>query len=507
MISIGVRYLCGYAVASDPSAKGPEWPPHPGRVFMAMAAAHFEGGADPDERSALAWLEETSDPPALLASGCHERTAVQAYVPVNDATGGITRRSKQARTFHKARLDDDTIFLVWDAEPSAKVRFGLERICSKVTRIGHSSSLVQMWVVPMGEEPRPNWIPDELHATRYLRIAEPGTLLGLEVDFNGAAIAGYDELAESLAGAKGKRKNELKEQLGLRFPHGRPEYRRPQVATWQGYSYGEERSHAENSLTGPFEPELLILTKESGRRLGLESTLQLTGALRDALFKAAPQGDQPEWFTGHRADGTPTDVPHVAVFPLAFVDADHADGHVMGLAIAVPRGIDVESARRFSGPLFFDRESGNERSVKLWKTGLWEWTLVRESRADRRVGLQGSTWTGPATVWASVTPVVLHHYPKKSHEGDVERIVRESFRSALLPEPVEIEVGPVSKHAGAGHVREIPPFEAGGERLCRYQVHAVARFEKPVEGPVLVGRGRFRGYGLFRPLRTEDDRR
>lgn len=47
MLTLGIRYLTGYAVASNVAHRDEvEWPPHPGRVFMAMAAAHFETGAD-----------------------------------------------------------------------------------------------------------------------------------------------------------------------------------------------------------------------------------------------------------------------------------------------------------------------------------------------------------------------------------------------------------------------------------------------------------------------------
>ncbi len=42
-LTIGWEYLTGYAVATDPNTRErAEWPPHPARVFMAMAAAWFE---------------------------------------------------------------------------------------------------------------------------------------------------------------------------------------------------------------------------------------------------------------------------------------------------------------------------------------------------------------------------------------------------------------------------------------------------------------------------------
>lgn len=104
----------------------------------------------------------------------------------------------------------------------------------------------------------------------------------------------------------------------------------------------------------------------------------------------------------------------------------------------------------------------------------------------------------PSRYWCSVTSMVLHHYPKK-RAGDIERIITAAFVSAGFPEPAEIVVRSVAMVPGADHAMAIPPFTEGGEKLCRYQTHVRARFESMVRGPMLVGRGRFRGYGLFRP--------
>ena len=157
--------------------------------------------------------------------------------------------------------------------------------------------------------------------------------------------------------------------------------------------------------------------------------------------------------------------------------------------------------RQVLGPLFFDEKTGEERPVRLWKLHdgrkVWSWDLERETRERPPLNLRRAGWTGPSRTWTSVTPVVLHHFPKK--DGDVERIVREAFVSALLPEPPEVRIDRISSVAGAGRAMSLPPFTEGGANLCRYQIHMRVRFEEPVRGPVLVGRGRFRGYGLFRP--------
>jgi CRISPR-associated protein Csb2 len=476
---------------------------------MAMAAAHYESGADPVERAALEWIER-QEAPAIQADEGYERTTVKAYVPVNDDAGNIVARSRQDRVFPKIRLESDTAYLMWRSEAASEVRDGLERLCPKVTRIGHSSSLVQMWVVAPGEELEPNWLPSTEGSER-MRVASSGSLASLEADFNEAGFRRLDALRQELQTAKGKAKATLKRQIEQEFPDGQPSWRRPQIAKWQGYAPG--LSEVTEAVTnGPFDSSIIVLAKQEGRNLGLEATLQLTTALRNAAMKAASrEGVAPEWVSGHAPDGSPSLRPHLAFFPLAFVGDAYADGHVMGVAMAVPRdlqrgeGTSKDAAiRNLLGPLFFDPETGEEEEIAIWNR-YWKWTLDRERREHPPLTLRADTWTRPSRTWASVTPMVLHHYPKRSRPGDVERIVREAFVSALLPEPEEIIIRSVSRFTGAGDARSMPLFDEGGTDLCKYQTHVVVRFRNKLSGPALVGRGRYKGYGLFRPYDERED--
>ena len=507
---LGIRYLTGYCVARDLTRQQAEWPPHPARIFMAMAAAHFESGADAVEREALLWLEK-QPPPRIFASAGQRRSVVETYVPVNDQHGGIVKRPRQARSFPAVRPDLDSVYLCWRNEPESPVREAIGRICAKVTRVGHSSSLVQLWILDPKEPVEANWEPDETKPNQRLRVPESGLLEYLDQAFNGSAIEEFSRLTEELALAKGKAKAALKKQLKERFGEEGPQSSKPLVNNWQGYRDLNRAESAEKGQqwSGPFDPEFIVLNKFEGPVLGLESTLQLTGALRNTLLKACPQ-PQPEWITGHAADGAPSKHPHVAFFPLPFVGSEHADGHVMGLGMTIPKELVGEirpreqALRECIGPLFFNPDSKTQRRLRLWKNDknggekAWEWKLERELREDAPVALNVATWTGPSKRWASVTPVVLHHYPKKGDSEDVERIIREAFKSALFPEPESIQISVASAHIGGGSLRDVPSFPEG-EGLTRYQTHVVVSFAEDVTGPMLVGRGRFRGYGLFRP--------
>ncbi len=507
MLVIGVRYLTGYAVATDLASDAAEWPPHPGRVFMALAAAYFDGRGGTLEREALQWLEQ-QPAPSLHASRAQARTKVEAYVPVNDGAGGVLGRKKQPRVFRKTRPDSDTVYLYWDGEPSAAVREALTGICSRVTRIGYSASLTQVWLADSESEtlPAANWAPDEGVTHMRMRVASSGTLRNLETSYKGEAIARYLELEDALGAATKAGLAKIKKQMKLEFPLGAPQPERPVLSVWHGYRDVEKTNAEPVVVHGPFDSEFLVLAMQNGCALGLESTQQLTGALRNAAMKAAGE-NPPGWLTGHAADGTPSKAVHAAFFPLPYVGYTHADGHVMGLGIALPRELAAtakgrsELRERLGGLLF--HEDGTPRDVKLWsEVGRWNWELARETREVPPRALQRGRWTAPSKEWASATPVVLHHFPKK-RDGHAEQILVDAVVSAGYPVPEWARLLPVSALAGAGSVAEMPPFTQGGEGLSRYQVHAVIRFSEKVAGPVLIGRGRFRGYGLFAPFEGE----
>src|SRR5262249_35413007 len=139
---------------------------------------------------------------------------------------------------------------------------------------------------------------------------------------------------------------QLKKDIAEHFPGGPPRATRPALTRWQGYARACERKTEEEVRRGPFEANLIVLTRKDEQRvLGLEATLPVTPARRNAAIKAAGE-NVPGWLSGHQLDGSPALRPHLAFFPLPFVGAKHADGHVMGLAIAIPREFDRQGDTR-----------------------------------------------------------------------------------------------------------------------------------------------------------------
>lgn len=509
MFAIGIRYLTGYAAATDLSTGTPEWPPHPGRVFMALAAAHYTTNAGETAiaagRAALLWLE-SQPPPAIHVSSASHRSNVEAYVPVNDDAGVNEKRTKQLRTFRKTRPDSEFVHLLWSQAPPPEIERALRALCPGVTRIGYSASLTQVWVAG-GENPpapaEPNWLPDAALQSVRLRIPVAGTLANLEHSYNLAAITAFETLQNQLESAPKSGQTRIRKQIKQQFPLGPPQPERPTLHAWQGYREFQQGADSQSLLHGPFDPQLIILEKKEGCALGLESTQQLTAALRNSLMK--PENSRPpEWLSGHAPSGEPSQQPHAAFFPIPYIGAAYADGHILGLAIALPRNLGFTAAGRAElrerlGNWLL-KPDGTPQKQPLWNhAARWHWDVELATALSSRLNLQTRRWTGPSQVWASVTPVVLHHHPKR--EGHAAEILAQAIQSARYPMAESVELRTVSPFTGAGSVDDMPPFAHGGPGLCKYHVHAIIRFPRELEGPVLIGRGRYRGYGLFRPYK------
>ena len=358
MLTFSIRYLNGFAAASDPDDRDrAEWPPHPGRIFIALAAAHFQTGADTIERAALEWLE-SQDSPLICAPNGLPREVVTQFVPVNprladekkarekersagkkpppplQSAPGIIR-TRQPRTFARTWLEEDTVWLTWrEVEVPIAIHDALAALCLKVTRIGHSSSLVQMWLDDSSAAHPPNWVPDDDRATLRLRITAPGTLADLERSFNGAANETYAELLVAANDDSDKKvqtaaRTRLREEFG-----GEPPPRhRPRLSVFQGYAASQPTEEVSAQVPGTvFNPHILTLMIERVdgpyRHLDLLNVLAVCQRWHEALCSKCDDlgAAAAAVISGRAANGVPLEGPHLAFVPLAFVGHPHADG-------------------------------------------------------------------------------------------------------------------------------------------------------------------------------------
>lgn len=549
MFALGIRYLNGWAMAAADGAnkEEAEWPPHPDRVFMALAAAWFETDEPADEGAALRWLEGLP-PPAIRASDETRRGTDSgdrqpvSYVPVNDARAsakapaanvldklkdaGLSllpeHRGRQARHFPVAIPRDPTVHLLWPEADAGAHRSALDRLAAKVTNIGHSASLVQVWVEEQPVEPR--WTPTDSLAARRLRITTPGRLDYLSRRCNRAAVIAYRELAHRIRQTKGKEKTMLQNEMAERFGGSEPVSLRPEAGFWQGYADAAAPPPADlpHSL---FDDRLLVFALR-GLRPTLSATLRLTNALRCTLLKevatlhgapapATCTGDTdqageltagfsyPEWLSGHAENRAATNNPHLAFVPLPFVGAEHADGHIMGVALVLPRRLDPAEAAHWLKP-WLRKEDGLPRQIRLFDGRWLEAHIELEQREARPRALSANTWTAlpdGACRWGSVTPVVLDRHFKGADKWlKAAESVKDACERIGLPRPIDVELHPVSKVRGAPRATEFANLTRKSDGGRMDHMHAFLQFAEPVAGPLLIGAGRFRGYGLCRPL-------
>ena len=95
------------------------------------------------------------------------------------------RRIRQVRTFPVVVPARRTFVVIWSADPPAALRDALDRLCERVTRLGHSSSLVRCVVVE--------------------RVVTPTLDIGLPRDLTGVARSSFSEdwiIFERVAGAR-----------------------------------------------------------------------------------------------------------------------------------------------------------------------------------------------------------------------------------------------------------------------------------------------------------------
>jgi CRISPR-associated protein Csb2 len=497
-----------------------EWPPHPARLMLGLLATHYRHAGPPEERAALQWLCEHSAPEVRLPpqSVCIREKVVDVFVPSNTGSelSDKTKIAKLRKGHYPARrcfpsllLPEDLPLVVFhwpDAEADEDTLSSLRGLLKDFSRFGHSSSLVAaelIEAIPDGLKQRlvpldaaSNASPDHL-----LRVPWPGLLDSAETAY--AADLRDKELLASFArrdAAPGRGSFQAS-------PRGRYDPRHVTI----GYTESSERVECHS----PWESGIFVLHRKSGDRLGLEMTWALATVLHKTLLdrwqRKFPDVAVPSWISGHQPGGAntaPLAECHLAIFPLPFVDSAHADGGIKGIGCAFPRSPDEEVRTRLRkdwrdmlGALMEDGRLELLPANKSWRFE----AAVQDASLDLE-SLRSGTWTKASIRWSSVTPIILDRHPKPSFRKDPEGW-QESCRAIIataclrigLPLPVEISVSPYTRMAGVLPAPAFPAPEGRPGRPPRFHVHAEIEFSSPVVGPVLIGAGRYRGYGLMKP--------
>lgn len=531
MLAIEVELLTGRYAATAHNDRGrAEWPPHPARFFSALVAAlHDYEDADQAERAALLWLEQQSAPSLWVdpESRVGRRQVQDIYVPVNDVTlGGDAairlaeakvaeaktpattsraeaalenvkreavaidaqpsdkalktaaslmpeRRTRQVRTFPVVRPETPTFAFLWPTADPSPHRAALEQLCARVTRLGHSSSLVRCSAVD--RDLTPTLVPSD-EGDVVLRVVGPGQL----------------------------------ERLDRAFEHHQGVQSRVLPARPQRYRSASKVTAPPPPAESVFSTDWVLFERVGGSRPVSSRATDLARALRGALIELHGNQDLPATLSGHAESG-PTEQPHVAFVPLPFVGHEHADGALMGCALVLPRELaknDRELLLRLVAK--WEKERADQRGNLTLAGGTLPSFIVRRVDVSAKAALDPTRWCRASTRFITATPIALDKNPgnlRSNQDGTARKAALEaqhSISEACLRvvgvRPVSVEVSLAPLLPGAQHVRDFLPWPGRPGRTPRVRVHADICFATPVRGPLLLGAGRYFGLGLCLPV-------
>jgi CRISPR-associated protein Csb2 len=477
-----------------------------------------------DGRLAVAAAGRSGDPKALTRAQAMlakaEKKAAGDAAKAGTATGKETAsiagdvlavlpefRGKQGRTYPTVLPDSETVWFSWPgAAAGPQVMRALDGLLARVGRIGHSSTLVACRCTDREPDQQPAWLPGGPTAGTAKRVRVPR-----------AGLTDRLELAhETHRGTEPRT-----------LPAGMVSYQRRRP----------DRFHPRTPVLGG---DWYILGFADGQFRYAAEALAVTRAARAALLRHAGQPPA-EFLSGHqgptsgRGRTPPLERPHLAVVPLLNAGHRHSDGTIFGLALVLPATATagdreaVESALSawaYAGFELGFGADGDEGGVRVKIEGLGvdraagepEAAWLTAGLAGRRKTVRREYWCRPSRRWLSVTPVALDRFPgnlrsrqpqtRDRAEAEAEWSVATACVNAGLAgraEDLIVTVRldaplaglPASPGAGRG-AGQFPGYRAGdgSSRAC---VHAEITFREPVAGPVLIGAGRYLGYGLCLP--------
>lgn len=473
-VTITVRLRHGRYDAGTGAGRGGEWPPQPARIFCALVAS----AAAESDWAALRWLESQPSPQVLADPvDCVRSGHVNVYVPENDWLTKAQMSGKhpigssqewQARkngTRSRAHIvpATDSFAITWaQVEPPPDILGRLASLAWAVPYVGRSTSMAEVTVSRGAPVRQPGWVtyePTSLddHSGRWqLAVPYPG--------YTDALSDAYQD---------GRRAWEV----------ARP--RTYRQARSDGDTSDDQTSRA-GLAAGPFGDLVTWRLATPDRGLDGGQAAALAQALRRAVMDLVPDPLPPQ-LTGHGAD----DDTHLAYLALPDVGHDHADGHVLGVAVAVPRtypGRDQDTLlRSVIGPLTCVRLHGS-------KVGLEYGGKLRGLRPGRWTGGEGG-----ARTWVTATPLRLNGWMR--HGRAIETMVSQALVRSGYPGPVCVAVSPAPMLRGA--VWRARPATLPANRRPYPFTHARVTFAEPVTGPVIAGSMRYLGLGLFLPLNND----
>lgn len=470
MFTLRLTYLTGRVFSSefddgDYKSK-PEWPPHPTRLFSAMVSAWAERGRDEEEQTFLEWLERQEAPELHIDEEPTAWTMPNTYVPVNDPSTPEAR-SRKPRVFPSMRFSEATgsggndhhVSFVWpNTVLPPELDAPMRRVLRSVTYLGHSTSLV--WL-------RPGSAPGPEKKAKYAPLEEGDLLLRTPTE---------------------GRLRELVELHALW-------QKRPEMKVFRP-SRGAVQAYGEPGVPKTMPVESLFkhwVVFAFGPRVRFPATAArvLAAALRSAAMKEsdlwAISGHSRESSKENPAPATDT---HIAYVSLPMVGHPYASGGVAGIAALLPALPEAEHLEAIAA-------LHRVRSLDVRGSECQVQAITGRASLE---SLQPYTWKRRSKVWTTVTPMVFDRYPSHPDSDEAREIVRLACERIGLPAPACVELSHQSWVRGALPAGAFLADKPREGKPRRWHTHVRLEFSQDIVGPVVIGAGRYHGYGLCLPV-------
>lgn len=492
MFAISVEFLGG-TFRADPrgeahtgrSRQG-EWPPSPARLLGALTAADGTAAAPAVRRrrttgAELLTLEKLGAPTIYADPWCwHQplppRYVASPYMSRSQHMEHTARVGIMVRPGVRVSLRFPHVCFLWDAQIDDKTETALRYRAARVGYLGCSDSPVRVCVssgLPSRFENQPKFVPA---ADGDTQIAVP--------------VRGHVEALDSMYSDWQKRGPNtgryqypiLEQRTRYRSPLKHPKPLRDRERT----SPGDDTQRplpAHGRVVASFQ----LKTAAPGR---------LISTITD-LFKAAVLShcnkngwDAPRVLHGHGYKGQGYELARFLALP--DVGYKHSRGRVHGLALWLPPGVDRQSEQRI--------KDAAASVTRLTGRGLYVRVAHVSDLHNRKAAWAAipSQWEGPAKRWVTAIPAIHERYGPLNlkeisrwcaHAGLPNPIRYRPSRSPLLRGGLSLSMDEVSLPGR-------PPRPFSHVEFC---------FDRPIHGPVVIGAGRQRGFGLCAPMDKKRD--
>ena len=464
MLVISVEFLHD-TFRADPSGAAntgrstmAEWPPSPARLFSALVAAdgtrencRMTNGAE------LAWFEKLPAPTIFTHARPCQNVLQPRYVVRHEGTASastqqeyVGRNAALVRPGVRAALRDAHVVFKWDAEAPAPT---FEALCYRAARIGYlgcSDSPVRVPLhtqLPNRSEGTEAYVPDD-SGDVLVRVQEQGDLEILDRIFDewrkhGAAVARHQFPV-------------LRHMVRYRSPLQARVVDRGEVVAW-----------------------LRLGRYVSGRRVSA-----VTALFKEALLSQHQRihGEPAGVLHGHGFVGKGYELARYLALP--DVGSRRSHGRIHGLALWMPPGSD-STCRRMARDAAHSIRNLNGRGVDV--------SVFPHEGEVRPLAAAPWRWLKASRKWVTAFPAI-HERRRNTDLAEVARWCSH----AGLPEPVGFRSERTPLLRGA---IDLAPTEVNRRnRIGLPYSHVEIRFAERVPGPVVIGSGRQRGFGLCVPV-------